>query len=157
MLSCESSLEPTCGFCKHGLTALQHCWNSCKLLVLLSPLMQPLTELGQSLCFCFDKFLICAFHPRTDLVTANLQNMFALVHDRSVETHMLFQGIQLVKQLRRTDSALKQDAEIALYLKQFDEAETLYRRMDRPDLAVDMHMRLGNWIAVSFQCRCWCH
>ena len=50
------------------------------------------------------------------------------------------------------DSALKQDAEIALYLKQFDEAEALYRRMDRPDLAVDMYMRLGDWFAVS-QCQ----
>ncbi len=61
------------------------------------------------------------------------------------------QGIQAVKQLRRLDTALKQDAEIALYLKQFDEAETLYRRMDRPDLAIDMHMRLGEWFAVSPQ------
>ena len=61
------------------------------------------------------------------------------------------QGIQIVKQLRRVDSSLKQDAEIALYLKQFDEAEALYRRMDRPDLAVDMYMRLGDWFAVS----CW--
>ena len=63
--------------------------------------------------------------------------------------HVPSQGIQIVKQLRRMDSALKQDAEIALYLKQFDEAEMLYRRMDRPDLAVDMHMRLGDWFAVS--------
>ena len=59
------------------------------------------------------------------------------------------QGIQVVKQLRRLDSPLKQDAEIALYLKQFDDAEMLYRRMDRPDLAVDMRMRLGDWFAVS--------
>ena len=53
-----------------------------------------------------------------------------------------------MKQLRRLDSALKQDAEIALYLKQYDEAEALYRRMDRPDLAIDMRMRLGDWFAV---------
>jgi len=59
------------------------------------------------------------------------------------------QGIQIVKQLRRLDTPLKQDAEIALYLKQFDEAESLYRRMDRPDLAIDMRMRLGDWFAVS--------
>ncbi len=55
-----------------------------------------------------------------------------------------------MKQLRRMDTPLKQDAEIALYLKQFDEAESLYRRMDRPDLAIDMRMRLGDWFAVSF-------
>lgn len=62
---------------------------------------------------------------------------------------MVSQGIQVVKQLRRMDTPLKQDAEIALYLKQFDEAESLYRRMDRPDLAIDMRMRLGDWFAVS--------
>ncbi|KAL3151657.1 hypothetical protein ABBQ38_012645 [Trebouxia sp. C0009 RCD-2024] len=60
-----------------------------------------------------------------------------------------YQGIQAVKQLGRLDTALKQDAEIALYLKQFDEAETLYRRMDRPDLAIDMRMRLGEWFAAE--------
>lgn len=43
---------------------------------------------------------------------------------------------------------MKQDAEIALYLKEYDEAEALYRRMDRPDLAIDMHMRLEDWFAV---------
>ena len=64
---------------------------------------------------------------------------------------MTLQGIQAVKQLRRLDTALKQDAEIALYLKQYDEAEALYRRMDRPDLAIDMRMRLGEWFAVSFK------
>ena len=62
---------------------------------------------------------------------------------------LVVQGIQVVKQLRRLDTPLKQDADIALYLKQYDEAEALYRRMDRPDLAVDMHMRLGDWFAVS--------
>ena len=58
------------------------------------------------------------------------------------------QGIQVVKQLRRLDAPLKQDAEIALYLKEYDEAEALYRRMDRPELAIDMRMRLEDWFAV---------
>ena len=62
---------------------------------------------------------------------------------------VVVQGIQVIKQLRRLDTPLKQDADIALYLKQYDEAEALYRRMDRPDLAVDMRMRLGDWFAVS--------
>ena len=62
---------------------------------------------------------------------------------------LALQGIQLVKQLKKLDSQLKQDAEVAVYLKQFEQAEALYRRMDRPDLAVDMRMRLGDWLAVS--------
>jgi WD repeat-containing protein 35 len=36
-----------------------------------------------------------------------------------------------------------QRAEVAVYFKRFDEAEQLYFKMDRPDLAVDMRMRLG--------------
>jgi len=67
-----------------------------------------------------------------------------------VSQSVVSQGIQVVKQLRRMDTPLKQDAETALYLKQFDEAESLYRRMDRPDLAIDMRMRLGDWFAVSY-------
>lgn len=30
-----------------------------------------------------------------------------------------------------------------MYFKRFDEAETLYHKMDRPDLAIDMRMRWG--------------
>ena len=68
-----------------------------------------------------------------------------------VSQSVILQGIQVVKQLRRMDTPLKQDAETALYLKQFDDAESLYRRMDRPDLAIDMRMRLGDWFAVSYK------
>ncbi len=68
----------------------------------------------------------------------------------NISQSVVSQGIQVVKQLRRMDTPLKQDAETALYLKQFDEAESLYRRMDRPDLAIDMRMRLGDWFAVSY-------
>ena len=52
------------------------------------------------------------------------------------------------------DTTLKQDAEIALYLKDYDEAEALYRRMDRPDLAIDMRMRLEDWFAVRPHLAC---
>ena len=34
-------------------------------------------------------------------------------------------------------------------LKQFDEAESLYRCMDRLDMTVDMHVRLGDCFAVE--------
>lgn len=41
-----------------------------------------------------------------------------------------------------------QRAEVAVYFKRFDEAEQAYQRMDRPDLAIDMRMRLGDWFKV---------
>lgn len=59
-----------------------------------------------------------------------------------------YQGIQFVKHLQKLDDKAKQRAEVAVYFKRFDEAEQLYHRMDRPDLAVDMRMRLGDWFKV---------
>lgn len=38
--------------------------------------------------------------------------------------------------------------QVAVYFKRFDEAEQLYHKMDRPDLAVDMRMRLGAGVLV---------
>jgi hypothetical protein len=43
----------------------------------------------------------------------------------------LAQGIQFVKRLRKLDDPLKQQAEVAAYFKRFDEAERIYREMDR--------------------------
>ena len=57
----------------------------------------------------------------------------------------LHQGIQFVKHLQKLDDRAKQRAEVAVYFKRFDEAEQLYHKMDRPDLAVDMRMRLGTF------------
>eukprot|EP00983_Pelagomonas_calceolata_P103461 1158916-Pelagomonas_calceolata.AAC.9 len=53
------------------------------------------------------------------------------------------QGIQFVKHLSKLDVRTKQLAEVAVYFKRFDEAEQLYHKMDRPDLAIEMRMRLG--------------
>ena len=43
----------------------------------------------------------------------------------------LVQGIQFVKRLRKLDDPLKQQAEVAAYFKRFDEAERIYRELDR--------------------------
>ncbi len=54
-----------------------------------------------------------------------------------------------MKHLGKLDDKAKQRAEVAVYFKRFDEAEQLYMRMDRPDLAIDMRMRLGDWFKVG--------
>jgi WD repeat-containing protein 35 len=59
-----------------------------------------------------------------------------------------YQGIQFVKRLRRLDDKMKQKAEVAVYFQRFDEAESLYRDMDRKDLAIELRMRLGDWLRV---------
>jgi WD repeat-containing protein 35 len=43
----------------------------------------------------------------------------------------------------------KQRAEIHVYFKRFDEAEKIYKDMDRLDLAIDMRARLGDWFTVK--------
>lgn len=40
---------------------------------------------------------------------------------------------------------MKQKAEVAAYFKRFNEAENLYREIDRKDLAIELRMRLGDW------------
>ena len=57
-------------------------------------------------------------------------------------------GVQFVKKLKRLAEPTKQRAEIAVFFKRYDEAETLYARMDRADLALDMRARIGDWQAV---------
>lgn len=59
-----------------------------------------------------------------------------------------YQGIQFVKRLRKLDDPTKQKAEVAVYFQRFDEAESLYREIDRKDLAVELRMRLGDWFRV---------
>jgi len=59
-----------------------------------------------------------------------------------------YQGIQLVKRLRLLEDRVKQKAEVAAYFQRFDEAENLYREIDRKDLAIDLRVRIGDWKRV---------
>jgi hypothetical protein len=43
---------------------------------------------------------------------------------------------------------MKQKAEVSAYFKRFDEAEAIYREIDRKDLAIELRMRLGDWFRV---------
>jgi WD repeat-containing protein 35 len=59
-----------------------------------------------------------------------------------------YSGIQYVKRLQLLNDRVKQKAEVAAYFQQFDEAEALYRKIDRKDLAIDLRQRLGDWFRV---------
>ena len=70
-----------------------------------------------------------------------------------------------MKQMQRVDDPRKQEAAVAIYFGRLDEAEALYRRLDRLDLALDMRARLGDWFTVRCQLEidlcsmrgCWVH
>ena len=59
-----------------------------------------------------------------------------------------YYGVLFVNKLQNFDEKFKQKAEIAAYFKRYDEAEQIYRDIDRKGLALDLRMRLGDWARV---------
>ena len=82
------------------------------------------------------------------LAEAALEQLNLVIADKGFVRCRDYQGIQFVKRLRKLDDKKKQKAEIAAYFQRFDEAEEIYRDMDRNDLAIDLRKRLGNWFRV---------
>jgi len=89
-------------------------------------------------------------HPRLWrlLAEAALDQLDFAVAEKAFVRFEDYQGIQLVKRLRLLDDKVKQKAEVAAYFQRFDEAESLYREIDRKDLAIDLRVRLGDWFRV---------
>jgi len=89
-------------------------------------------------------------HPRLWrlLAEAALDMLDFTVAEKAFVRFEDYQGIQLVKRLRILDDKVKQKAEVAAYFQRFDEAEALYREIDRKDLAIDLRVRLGDWFRV---------
>jgi len=46
------------------------------------------------------------------------------------------------------DEKVKQKAEVAVFFKRYDEAEQIFKDIDRKDLALDLRMRMGDWNRV---------
>jgi hypothetical protein len=57
-------------------------------------------------------------------------------------------GVQFVKRCRLLDDEKKAQAEVAAYFGKFDDAERIYREMDRRDLALQLRANLGDWFKV---------
>ncbi|KAF8068393.1 Wdr35 [Scenedesmus sp. PABB004] len=60
-----------------------------------------------------------------------------------------FQGAALARHVAGLGDRAKQAAEVHVYFKRFEEAEDLYRAMDRLDLAIGLRGRLGDWFKVE--------
>ena len=71
---------------------------------------------------------------------ANAERAFVKLED--------YHGIMFVKRLQNFDDKAKQKAEIATYFKRLDEAEQIYKEIDRKDLALELRMKLGDWSKV---------
>ena len=72
---------------------------------------------------------------------------FALAERALIKTEDYF-GVQLVNNISRMEEKSKQKAEVACYFKKYDEAEQIFKDIDRKDLALDLRMRLGDWSKV---------
>jgi WD repeat-containing protein 35 len=57
-------------------------------------------------------------------------------------------SLQLVKRLQLIDDKDKQKAEILSYYGKYDEAEAVYKRMERKDLMIQLRMKIGDWFKV---------
>lgn len=82
------------------------------------------------------------------LAEAALDSLNLVIADKGFVRCKDYQGVQFVKRLRKLDDKKKQRAEVAAYFRRFDEAEQIYRDMDRNDLAIDLQKRLGDWFRV---------
>eukprot|EP01063_Lacrimia_lanifica_P003469 TRINITY_DN1185_c0_g1_i1.p1 TRINITY_DN1185_c0_g1~~TRINITY_DN1185_c0_g1_i1.p1 ORF type:complete len:1246 (+),score=479.60 TRINITY_DN1185_c0_g1_i1:153-3890(+) len=78
-----------------------------------------------------------------------LEKLNFVVAERAFVNCHDYQGLQFVKKLKQLEKhSVKQHAEIAAYFLRFDDAERLYRNIDRRDLAAELRMRLGDWFKV---------
>ena len=89
-------------------------------------------------------------HPRLWKLLAQLalEEMDLGIAERSFVKCGDYYGIQLVKQLRAMPDKMKARAEVALHNLRFDEAENIYKEIDRKDLAVQMRKRIGDYQRV---------
>ena len=89
-------------------------------------------------------------HPRLWRLLAHkaLEDLELVVAESAFVRCSDYYGIQLVKQLRSMPDKMKARAEVALYLGMYDEAESIYREIDRKDLAIQLRKRVGDHMRV---------
>jgi WD repeat-containing protein 35 len=89
-------------------------------------------------------------HPRLWrlIAEAALEQLNFLMADKAFVRCHDFQGIQFVKRLKLISDKQKQRAEVAIYFKRFDEAESIFLKSDAKDLAIELRSRLGDWFRV---------
>jgi len=89
-------------------------------------------------------------HPRLWrlLAEAALTKLDFPTADKAFVNCVDYMGVQFVKRCRLLDDEKKAQAEVAAYFGKFDDAERIYREMDRRDLALQLRANLGDWFKV---------
>lgn len=89
-------------------------------------------------------------HPRLWRLLAHkaLEDLNLNITERAFVHCKDYHGIQLVKQLRAMPDSMKARAEVAVYMGKYDEAESIYREIDRKDLAIKFRKRIGDHMRV---------
>jgi WD repeat-containing protein 35 len=82
------------------------------------------------------------------ITEASLDKLNYGVAERAFVKNEDYSGVQLIEKLNNLDEKVKQKAEIACFFKRYDEAEQIFKDIDRKDLALDLRMRLGDWAKV---------
>lgn len=82
------------------------------------------------------------------IAEAALDKLNFQIAERAFVKNEDYYGVLFVNRLQQFDEKYKQKAEIAAYFKRYDEAEQIYKDIDRKDLALDLRMRLGDWARV---------
>lgn len=90
-------------------------------------------------------------HPRLWRILAEdcLEKLEFAVAEKAFVRLSDYCGIRFCRRLQQVDGRLKQKAEVKAYFGLFDDAEALYRQMDRADLALEMRTRAGDWFTVE--------
>lgn len=68
--------------------------------------------------------------------------------ERAMVKNEDYYGVQLVNNISKMEEKVKQKAEVACFFKKYDEAEQIFRDIERKDLALKLRMRLGDWAKV---------
>ena len=68
--------------------------------------------------------------------------------ERAMVKNEDYYGVQLVNNISRMEEKVKQKAEVACFFKKYDEAEQIFKDIERKDLALKLRMRLGDWAKV---------
>ena len=89
-------------------------------------------------------------HPRLWRLLGNksLEDLDLNTAERAFVHCKDYYGVQLVKQLRTMPDKMKARAEVAVYMGKYDEAESIYREIDRKDLAIKFRKRIGDHMRV---------
>ncbi|KAF4652657.1 WD repeat domain 35 [Perkinsus olseni] len=83
------------------------------------------------------------------LAESALEQLDVGVAEKAFVRFSSYSGIQLCHRLRDLDDDVKRRAEIcAVYSQRFEEAEALYKDIDRKDLAIALRLKLGDWLRV---------